>query len=232
MSTGLNGAAQSSAEDLVSLSDPASARWIADLTGDERAEAEARLHRLLLNVARRELIRRQAHLSWLAGPELGDLAHQAAADAMLAILRKLPTFRGESRFTTWAYRFAILEVSAKLGRHHRRVHPDVSLDHESWERLPDRFGIDPGEHAEGAELARAVRHAVEETLTVHQRRLFTAIVLDAMPLDAVTNSLGTNRNAVYKTLFDARRKIRAYLVAGGYLEYGGASSTSEDRART
>jgi RNA polymerase sigma-70 factor, ECF subfamily len=209
-----------SSEDSASALDPASASWITALAGPpaERAAGEARLHAALVQVARRELNRRRATNPWLAGAEARDLADQAAADAMLAILRKLDTFRGESRFTTWAYRFVILEVSAKVGRHYWRTHPQTALDAEPWEQLPDRLGVDPGEHAERADLVRAVRDAVDQTLTAHQRRLFCAIVLEAVPLDAVVERTGTSRNAIYKVVFDARRKIRAYLVANGYLE--------------
>jgi RNA polymerase sigma-70 factor (ECF subfamily) len=212
-----------SSEELLSRLDPVSAEWIAELTGTaaERAQGEVRLHAVLVRVALRELGRRRAGVPWLSGVEFQDLAYQAAADAMLAILRKLDTFRGESRFTTWAYRFVILEVSAKLGRHYWRVHPHESLEAESWERLPDRLGVDPAEHAQSAELMRAVLRAVDEALTDHQRRLFTAIVLQQVPLDAVAERLGTNRNAIYKTLFDARRKLRARLVAEGCLEQEG-----------
>jgi RNA polymerase sigma-70 factor (ECF subfamily) len=166
-----------------------------------REAALARLHGLLVRVAVRELRRREAG-TWVPGRELDDLAHQAAGDAMLAILGKLHSFRGESRFTTWAYRFVILEVSSKLGRHYWRQHP---ADH-------------PGELAGHAELVKAVRQAVDETLTDHQRRLFVAVVLNEVPLDALVARLGTNRNAVYKAIFDARRKIRGFLVANGYLE--------------
>jgi RNA polymerase sigma-70 factor (ECF subfamily) len=184
----------------VSVRDPISAEWIEALTGSaaERAQGEARLHEMLVRVALGELRRRRATTPWLAGVELDDVAHQAAADAMLAIMRKLGGFRGESRFTTWAYKFVILEVSAKLGRHYWRVHPHVSLEAESWERLPDRFGVDPGDYAERADLVRALRRAVDESLTAHQRHLFSAIVLEAIPVDAVAERLGTNRNAIYK----------------------------------
>lgn len=171
-----------------------------------------------MRVAHRELLRRQASTPWLAGVELEDVAYEAAADAMLAILRKLGSFRGESRFITWAYRFVILEVSTKLGRHYWRTHRTSVLEQESWELLPDRLGEDPADHAEGADLVRAVREAVDQTLTAHQRFVFSAIVLQAVPLDALVEHLGTNRNGLYKTMFDARRKIRAHLVACGYLE--------------
>jgi len=199
--------------------DAVSAEWISALSGDgnEREAGLARLHGLLVRVATRELRRRET-LSGISGPELDDLAHQAAADAMLAILAKLHTFRGESRFTTWAYRFVMLEVSRKLGRHYWRQHPAASLDSVDWEQLPARFGIDPGEHAEYAEMIAALRMAIVETLTAHQQRLFVAVVLNDVPLDSVVVRLGVNRNAVYKAVFDARRKIRAFLVANGYLQ--------------
>ena len=199
--------------------DDASAEWISALrgTGAAREAALARLHGLLVRVAARELRRREAG-AWISGRELDDLAHQAADDAMLAILGKLGGFRRESRFTTWAYRFVILEVSSKLGRHYWRQHPAVYLRAEDWDRLPDRLGAGPGEDAAHAELVKAVRQAVDETLTGHQRRLFVAVVLNEVPLDALVAQLGTNRNAIYKAVFDARRKIRGFLVANGYLE--------------
>ena len=103
---------------------------------------------------------------------------------MLAILAKLADFRGESRFITWAYRFVILEVSAKLGRHYWR-NPPVALDAGQWERLPDRFGIDPVRHAEAAGILAEVRRVVEEELTAHQRRIFVAVVVDQIPRDVL-----------------------------------------------
>jgi RNA polymerase sigma-70 factor, ECF subfamily len=200
--------------------DDASAEWLYALsrTGTAREAGLARLHDLLVRVAVREVHRR---CSGFSGQELEDLAHQAADDAMVAILGKLVTFRGESRFTTWAYRFVVLEVSSKLGRHYWRQHPVEILETESWDWLPDRLGTDPGKHAEQTELVKAVRQAVDETLTEYQRRLFVAVVLNEVPLDAMVTCLGTNRNAIYKAIFDARRKIRAFLVENGYLEERG-----------
>ena len=144
------------------------------------------------------------------------LAHQAAADAVVAIVAKIGEFRGESRFTTWAYKFVIFEVSGKIGRHFWRQ-PQVPMDAADWERLPDRFDGDPARESESRDLARALRKAVEEELTEHQRRIFTALVLDAVPLDALAAKLGSSRNAIYKTMFDARRKLRDRLVTDGYL---------------
>jgi RNA polymerase sigma-70 factor (ECF subfamily) len=191
--------------------------WVAALRGEgaQREDAAARVHGALLRVARSELNRRHGQLD-VSGPELDDLAHQAAADAMVAIMAKLDQFRGESQFTTWAYKFVMFEVSSKIGRHFWRT-PQPSLTSEDWDRLPDRFGFDPAGESERRDFVRAVRRAVEEDLTEHQRRVFVTLVLDGVPLDALAEKLGTSRNTIYKTVFDARRKLRASLVANGYL---------------
>jgi RNA polymerase sigma-70 factor, ECF subfamily len=197
--------------------DAESAQWLRELAdnGLQREAALARLHGLLVRIARGEVARRGPLLA-ISGPELDDLAYQAAGDALLAITRKLGQFRGESRFTTWAYKFVILEVSAKLGRHFWR-HPAVPLDAEDWERLPGRFGFDPAQEAEWRDLLTAVRRAVDDELTPRQRQVFVAIVLNDVPLDVLALEMASNRNAIYKMLFDARRKMRAALAANGYL---------------
>ncbi|HEY4279460.1 MAG TPA: sigma-70 family RNA polymerase sigma factor [Conexibacter sp.] len=184
--------------------------------GAERDAALARLHASLLTVARREARRRAA--AWrISGPELDDLAHQAAADALLAVDRKLDQFRGESRFTTWACQFAILETSNKLRRHFWRA-PRVALDASDWDLLPDRPGLDPAMRSEWNDEMAVLRTAIDRDLTDRQRMLFVAIALNDEPLDALAAELGTNRNAIYKNLFDARRKLRSTLVANGYGE--------------
>jgi RNA polymerase sigma-70 factor (ECF subfamily) len=216
--------------------DAESAEWLRDLgdAGPEpkqrlaREQAVARLHELLLRIARSELSRRAGQHP-ITGPELDDLAHQAAADALLAITAKLERFRGESRFTTWAYKFVILEVSAKLGRHFWQ-RPTVALEAEDWDRLPERFGMGPAEHVQWQGLIDALCRAIEEELTGRQRQVFVAIVLNGVPLDALVVQLGSNRNAIYKTMFDARRKLRAALAANGYLTTPGnpAAGVSSD----
>src|SRR5260370_41269345 len=113
---------------------------------------------MLLRIAQREARRRGSRLL-IGGPELEDLAYQAAADALMAITGKLGQFRGESRFTTWAYRFVILEVSAKLGRHFWR-RPDVRLEAEDWGRPPGRFGFEPARESERRDLLAALRPAL------------------------------------------------------------------------
>jgi RNA polymerase sigma-70 factor, ECF subfamily len=137
---------------------------------------------------------------------------------LIGVSSKLGQFRGDSRFTTWAYKFVIFEVSAKLGRHSWR-HPSVPLDAEDWDRLPAWFGFDPAQEAEWRDLLAALRRAVDTELTDRQRAIFVAIVLDDVPLDALALELASSRNALYKALFDAWRKLWAALVANGYLGY-------------
>ena len=197
--------------------DPESAEWLRALAdvGSAREAALARLHGMLVRIAQGEVRRRGPRLR-ITGPELEDLAYQAAGDALVAITGKLGRFRGECRFTTWAFKFVILEVSAKIGRHFWR-HPGVPLDAEDWDRLPDRFGFDPALEAEWRDLLSALRRTVDQELTARQRAVFVAIVLNNVPLDTLVIELASNRNAIYKTLFDARRKLRAALVADGYI---------------
>jgi RNA polymerase sigma-70 factor (ECF subfamily) len=197
--------------------DADSVDWLEGLSGigPVRDAMTVRLYELLLRVARSEARRRSPQLG-IAGPELYDLAHQAAADAVVNVVAKIGEFRGESRFTTWACKFAMFEVSTKIGRHFWH-HPTTSMDAEDWDRLPDRFGLDPAEASEWGALVTALHAAVDRDLTDHQRRIFVAIVLNGVPPDALVAELGTNRNAIYKTLFDARRKLRASLVTHGYV---------------
>ena len=135
----------------------------------------------------------------------------------MAITAKIDGFRGSSRFTTWAYKFVMFEVSTKIARHFWRRTTTVPLEQEDWDRLPDRLGVQPHERAQWHELLAALRRAVEEDLTDHQRRVFVAIALNGVHGDAVALELGSNRNAIYKALFDARRKLRASLAANGHL---------------
>jgi RNA polymerase sigma-70 factor, ECF subfamily len=192
--------------------DPASRAWLRRLrgTGADRDGAIGELHDLLMAAARHEVRRRAGG----GRADLDVLARQSADDALVAILRKLDDFRGESRFTTWAYKFALLEAGVKT---RRRAWQDreVALDTDAWSRIADR-GDTPDQDAETRELLGAIGTAIEHALTPHQRRVLVAITLDDVPIDVLAERLGSTRGAVYKTLHDARRKLRADLTAGGH----------------
>jgi RNA polymerase sigma-70 factor (ECF subfamily) len=197
--------------------DPASRRWIEQLRRDHprHEHAVARLHDVLRRAALHELHRRRAQLPALAGPELDDVAQQCADDALMNILARIDDFQGLSRFTTWAYKFAIFEVSGKLARHAWRRHPPSREELEVGE-VPDRVATRPGEQAVRREQLVVLRKAIEDELTPRQREVFVAIALNDVPIDVLALELDSNRNALYKNLFDARRKLRASLAAAGH----------------
>lgn len=192
-------------------------RWVHDLSGtpSDREPACRLLFELLLRVARAESRRRAARVG-LLGPEVDDLAHQAAADALLTIIAKIGSFRGECKFTTWAYKFVVFGVREKMNRHLWR-RPCSPLDDDEWDRLPDRLGIDPEAEAESRDLVKAVRRAVEESLSPRQRMVFVAVVINQVPTDVMADRLGSTQNAIYKMIFDIRRKLRGVLVESGHL---------------
>jgi RNA polymerase sigma-70 factor, ECF subfamily len=191
--------------------DPESRRWIERLSpgSAERNAAIESLHVLLLGAARFEIARRRGALPHLRGSDQDDLAHQSADDALVAILSKLGDFRGDSRFTTWAYKFALLEAAVKLRRRAWQSR-EVQLEPESW-ALIAVDGATPQQGAERAELLAALRDAIARDLTPHQRRILVAVALDGVPIDVLAERLGTTRGALYKTIHDARRRLRAAL---------------------
>lgn len=201
---------------LASLDDT-SRQWLADLDPSSARydAAVAELHALLRRVARAEASRR-AGTHGLRGVELYDMAEQAANDACVSVLRRLPDFEGRSRFTTWACKFAILEVAQKIGRH-RWSRVGVVLDPDDWDRLPESLATDPTEVAAARELIEAIRDVVRTELTERQRHIFEALFISRVGFDVLATELGTNRNALYKAEFDIRAKLRRHLVARGHV---------------
>lgn len=197
--------------------DADTAAWLDALnaTGATREDAVARLHDLLLRGARFELARRRRVTGLPTLDEADDLATQAADDALVAVLAKLPTFRGDSRFTTWAYKFALLEASVKARRRAWEGR-EIPLEDDAWGRLSDR-AASPGADAEMADLLGAVGRAIAESLTPHQRAVLVALTLNGVPIDVLADRLSTTRGALYKTLHDARAKLRTRLAADGHV---------------
>ena len=191
--------------------DDESREWLRALRaeGSVRDEAVAQLHALLLRAARFEVARRRPALPHLRGGDLDDIATQAADDALVSVLRRLDDFRGGSRFTTWVFKFALLEAAVKL-RTRAWQGREVPLEPESWSLFAGG-GLEPEEELEQRELLSALQHAVAELLTPHQRAVLVALALNGVPIDVLAERLGTTRGALYKTLHDARRKLRDHL---------------------
>jgi len=202
--------------EIVARLDPESARWLAELraSGPVREQAERRLHVLLHGIARAEAYRRRDRLPDDMRGDLDDLCLQAANDAAVAVLAKLDGFRGLSRFTTWAYKFAVLEISVRLRRRAWSARR-LALDELEWGRLPDP-GPGAAAQVEGRELLEQVRRAIETTLTPYQRQILLAAAVEEVPIDVLAERLGSTRGAIYKALHDARRRLREALRAAGH----------------
>jgi RNA polymerase sigma-70 factor (ECF subfamily) len=192
--------------------------WHLDLRTDgaRREEAVERLQGLLLRAARFEVFRRRGSLPQLSAVELDELAQDAADDAAVSVLRRLGDFRGESSFRTWVYKFALLEASVKVRRRAWRDR-EVTLEPEQWESLA-HAGPGPDDDAENAALLEVVRDGIRTALTPRQRQVLVAAVLEGVPIDVLAERLDSNRNAVYKVLHDARRRLREHVAAAGFTE--------------
>jgi RNA polymerase sigma-70 factor (ECF subfamily) len=193
----------------------ASDEWVARLgcAGAERDAAVAELHDLLLRTARFEIGRRRSAFPEVGGADLDDLARQSADDAVMSVLRRLDDFRGDSRFTTWACKFAIVEAGVKVRRHAWRGREIPLSSSAFWPTVADD-APSPHEYAEAQDLLRALREEVGQ-LTDRQRQVFAAIALNDVPIDVLAERLNTTRGALYKTLHDTRRKLRAAFAARG-----------------
>jgi RNA polymerase sigma-70 factor (ECF subfamily) len=195
--------------------DQESQAWVDALQsiGRRRDDAIRRLHTLLVREARFEVRRRAALLSHPSGPDLEDLAVQSADDAVVAILAKLDRFRGDSLFTTWARRFAQREAPAKIRRRLGRGRDfpmDVEFEHARMWPAGEEV---PHERCVANESARTLNRLIVEDLTAHQRQILIALTIDGVAPDDLAQRLDTTTGALYKTLHDARRKLRVGLAA-------------------
>ena len=196
--------------------DPESREWLRALRADgtERDEAVARLHALLVRAARFEVGRRAPAQPHLRGNELDDIAVEAADDALMSVLRRLDDFRGASRFTTWVYKFALLEAAVKL-RKRAWQGREVPLEPEAWDVLASA-ATGPEAEVEQREALHAVQEGIESSLTPRQRQVLLALAVNGVPIDVLADRLDTTRGALYKTLHDARRKLRRHLAECGH----------------
>jgi RNA polymerase sigma-70 factor (ECF subfamily) len=195
--------------------DEDSRAWVSALQsrGQAQEEAIARLHALLVRASRFEVGRRRPEL-WARPGEVDELASQAASDALMAILAKLDDYRGDSRFTTWAYKFALLEAAVKVRKRQWRER-EVALDDVAQRDLVDCC-LGTGEGVEASEFIHALSAAIRSDLTPRQRRVLIAVTLEGVPIDVLAERLGTTRGALYKTLHDGRRRLRDTLALQGF----------------
>lgn len=195
--------------------DAESQAWVDQLSPHcpHRDAAVLALHALLLRAARFEVNRRRATTPHLRGNDHADLAQQSADDALVAVLTKLDGFRGESRFTTWAYKFALFETAVTLRRLAWQGR-EVPREPEHWLSVVDTAST-PQHDLEARELLVAVGAAIERDLSPHQRDVLIAVTINDVPIDVLAERLSTTRGALYKTLHDARGKLRSAMAARG-----------------
>ena len=185
--------------------------WMTALRGPERDEALADLRSRLVQGLRYAL----ADNSSVREADIEDFAQ----DALLKILAALDTFRGESRLTTWAQKIAVRVALTELRRRRWR---DVSLDKitetVAGEFIPDMLA-DPSASPEQQAIQRTLldklRQIIAEELTDKQRQAMVATRIQGMPLEEVARRMGTNRNALYKLLHDARLRLKKRMMAQG-----------------
>ena len=198
--------------------------WLHDLkaSGALQETAIADLRDLLLRAALYFFSRNTGDFRGLDHDEITQRAEDCAQDALMAVLNHLSDFRGDSKFTTWAYKFAI-NIAMMAARRERWK--GVSLDElassdEShffeWILQDKSDGVAPEQATMQAEIQRMIQEVIEHELTENQRRVLFMMVFNEVPMDEVVRHLDTNRNAVYKMLHDARRKIKSGLKARGF----------------
>jgi RNA polymerase sigma-70 factor (ECF subfamily) len=186
--------------------------WLGALRGSGREEALADLRALLVRGLRYAL----ADRSSVTEADLEDFAQEA----LLKILDGLSSFRGESRFTTWAHKIAIHVAFTEL---RRRRWKDVSLQdlvaqHSEGDFTPAALtdpSVSPEQRTTQQMLLETVQRVIEEELTDRQRQAMIAAMIGGMPLEEVARRMGTNRNALYKLLHDARQRLQKRLLARG-----------------
>lgn len=199
-------------------------KWLHDLNagGAVQEAALAELRDLLLRAALYFFSRNLGDLAGLERERILQLAEDCAQDAMIAVMSHLPDFRGESKFTTWAYKFAINTALVAARREHWK---GVSLDELAasgeknffnWTIQYKLGGSTPERSAIQGEVRAIIRDVIEHELTEKQRDVLFLMVFHEVPLDEVVRHLGSNRNAVYKLLHDARRKLKSGLQARGF----------------
>lgn len=198
----------------MSLTDRSDADWLRQLRsrGPEQQAALEDLRRILMRGLPYALD------GWLGrdDPRLPALVDDSAQEALLRILDRLDTFAGRSRFTTWANKIALRVALTELRRHRWK---DRSLEEMVEEQGPAVLGGSEEKTERSAERSRAVElveRLIARQLTDRQRRALVAVAVRGMPMEVVAERLGMNRNALYKLLHDARRRLRRELERLGY----------------
>lgn len=199
-------------------------QWLAALAAQntpEQADALEDLRQRLKRGIFYYLSRERSDLTGLAHSELEQMAEDFAQEATLRVLKNLASFRGDSQFTTWATKVAVRVAISELRRARYRDFSleEVTSDGELMPNLAEMFlsnrPAGPEKATERRDVLAKIQHAIDTALTDRQRMALTAVGLRHVPLEIVAERMNTNRNALYKLLYDARMKLRTALEADG-----------------
>lgn len=198
-------------------------QWLHDLNanGEKQEAAITDLRDLLLRATLYFFNRNLGDFGEMTRDKILQCAEDCAQDALIAVLNHLSDFRGDSKFTTWAYKFAIntaLMTARRESWKGKSLDDLSSLDHK---RLLDSNGdrsswLTPDQSALQDEIRHIFREVIEQDLTEKQRQVLIMMVFNEVPMDEVVQRLSTNRNAIYKMLHDARRRLKSSLLARGF----------------
>lgn len=197
--------------------------WLAELRGTPEVQAPA-LEDLQVRLQRGifyYLSRERSDLSGLSNHELTQMSEDLAQDATLRVVENLDSFRGDSLFTTWATRIAVRVAISDL---RRARYKDFSLDEMtangdllalSGNPVASAQPPAPERAAEQTEILTRIQQALDDVLTERQQQALIAVAVRGVPLEVVAEQMNTNRNALYKLLHDARRKLKTHLESQG-----------------
>ena len=198
--------------------------WLEELraSGAKQEAALADLRNLLLRTVLFFFSHNLRDFERLARDEILQLAEDCAQDALIAVMNHLSDFRGDSKFTTWVYKFG---VNIALMAARRERWRGVSLDQlpfavdgalSEWVLRDKSAELTSDLYVMQSEIREMIREVIEQDLTAKQRRVLILMVFNEVPMDEVARQLDTNRNAIYKMLHDARRKLKNRLQARGF----------------
>lgn len=193
---------------------PDDARWIEDLRGSGAAHVTAmrRLHEQLTKAARVQVGRMSGITAMLGRERTEEIIHGAADDAAVAVLARLDTFEGRSRLSTWIYKFGVFQASTEARRAMWRDHTVQLADDDA-----DPVVHGPEAYTTAKETAEALHVAIDVVLTAHQRRVVRALLVEGVPIDVYAERSGASRSSLYKTVHEARQRLRRELTDRGYL---------------
>jgi RNA polymerase sigma-70 factor, ECF subfamily len=197
--------------------------WLHDLTtsGEKQDAAITDLRNLLLRATLYFFNRNLGDFANLTRDKILQIAEDCAQDALIAVMGHLTDFRGDSKFTTWVYKFAINIALMTSRRESWKTKPLEDISSMDGRRLFGWVGdqsslLTPDQSVLEEEIIHILREVIERDLTEKQRHVLILMVFNEVPMDEVVQQLGTNRNAIYKTLHDARRKLKSSLQARGF----------------